>query len=949
MYSILLDVWHHVESLKPAFISKTPHFNFITVHYFWIIGMALFGSICLYIRGEIKYIDALFLASGASTQSGLNTININQLNTWQQVVVFLIPMATNPITINSFVVFLRLYWFEKRFQHIAREASRNRRSMAKSLSKARTGERDLDVEERGVDGRKIVVMHESTRANGMTDERAVEGSVEDQIRAEKERMLEQEKTRSSNESSSEGTGKKGLNGGSEEEKEDGQRPQIKFADQVKPSHARAPSGDERLPAPRRTEEHIAILERQRHADDGAVLRIPGPRDADAGIAPQAVDDADTVHQTISRRASTFDSRQSQDTARNQDDQQERPRRNITIAEPQRSPIPVTEHVAEDATAAKNTLSALRFRKPRIFKSKHEKLHEDHHDSSRTRTNTLQTIRSALSRDKEETMPYLSWEATVGRNSMFVDLTEEQREELGGIEYRSLKSLALILTCYFWGFSVFGMVCLTPWIYTTKTYGVIVEGDGQGRGWWGIFTANSAFTDLGYTLTPDSMISFGTAIWPLLLMSFLIIIGNTGFPIMLRIIIWVTSKYVPRESGIWEELKFLLDHPRRCFTLLFPAKATWWLFWILVILNGLDLIFFIILDLGNSIVTQLPVNIRVLDGWFQAVSTRTAGFGVVNLAELHPAIQVSYLIMMYISVLPIAISVRRTNVYEEKSLGIYGNQAEENEDEGEPSYVGAHLRRQLSFDLWYIFLGFFVIAISEGTRLQSGDPAFTMFSVLFEVVSAYGTVGLSLGYTNIDASFSAEFGVIAKLVIIAMQVRGRHRGLPYELDRAILLPSEHLQRKEAETAAAHVRRRSSIGTMATAAQVNSGATKTNKSERSRSRGRSPQRQAQNFLSTLLHPGPTIPNSHRNIHKGDLAFERTRRHSIAVASTVRNARSLSPRAYGTSLMLGRDGGDGATERRVEGRRQFYQDGLNPPPKERTDTVTSRDVGPMGEIVE
>lgn len=378
------------------------------------------------------------------------------------------------------------------------------------------------------------------------------------------------------------------------------------------------------------------------------------------------------------------------------------------------------------------------------------------------------------------------------------------------------------------------------------------------------------------------------------------------------------------------------------------------------------------QLGNTVVTQLPVNIRILDGWFQAVSTRTAGFGVVNLAELHPAIQVSYLVMMYISVLPIAISVRRTNVYEEKSLGIYGSPAEEDEDEGEPSYVGAHLRRQLSFDLWYIFLGVFVISISEGTRLQSGDSAFTLFSVLFEVVSAYGTVGLSLGYTNINASFSAEFGVIAKLVIIAMQVRGRHRGLPYELDRAILLPSEHLQKKEAEEAARTVRRRSSAGTMATAAQVSSGAAKTvSRTDRSRSRGRSPER-PQNFLSSLLHPGPTLPNSHRNIHKVEPLYERSRRHSIAVTGDGAGAsgwgsRSLSPRAYGTSVTMGngRNGGglfnrdgdgasDGVQQRRTEGRRQFYQDGINPPPREisrtRTDTVTSRqDVGPMGEIVE
>ncbi len=130
---------------------------------------------------------------------------------------------------------------------------------------------------------------------------------------------------------------------------------------------------------------------------------------------------------------------------------------------------------------------------------------------------------------------------------------------------------------------------------------------------GIFTPASMFNDLGFTLTPDSMISFQRAVLPLLLGSFLIVIGNTGFPCMLRFVIWLSSYLVPKDSGVWEELKFLLDHPRRCFTLLFPGSATWWLFWILVVLNGLDLIFFIVLDVslltGDTIIitplTQSP--------------------------------------------------------------------------------------------------------------------------------------------------------------------------------------------------------------------------------------------------------------------------------------------------------------------------------------------------------
>lgn len=132
------------------------------------------------------------------------------------------------------------------------------------------------------------------------------------------------------------------------------------------------------------------------------------------------------------------------------------------------------------------------------------------------------------------------------------------------------------------------------------------------------------------------------------------------------------------------------------------------------------------------VTSLPPGIRVLNGWFQSASTRTAGFADVNLAGLHPAIQVSYLVMMYISVLPIAISVRRTNVYEERSLGVYG--VDDEEDNGnQQSYVGAHLRRQLSFDLWYVFLGLFIIAIVEGDRLQNTNEFVSISSFLHPVM------------------------------------------------------------------------------------------------------------------------------------------------------------------------------------------------------------------------
>jgi hypothetical protein len=180
----------------------------------------------------------------------------------------------------------------------------------------------------------------------------------------------------------------------------------------------------------------------------------------------------------------------------------------------------------------------------------------------------------------------------------------------------------------------------------------------------------------------------------------------------------------------------------------------------------------------------------------AASTRTAGFSSVNVAALHPAVQVSYMIMMYISVFPIAISIRRTNMYEERSLGIHEavDDAENDQDVDKlntASYMGNHLRRQLSFDLWYVFAGMFILSISEAGKITAGE--ISLFGILFEVISAYGTVGLSFGFPGLNASMSGGFSVLGKLVIILMQIRGRHRGLPYGLDRAIMLPSEeHIQ-------------------------------------------------------------------------------------------------------------------------------------------------------------
>lgn len=74
----------------------------------------------------------------------------------------------------------------------------------------------------------------------------------------------------------------------------------------------------------------------------------------------------------------------------------------------------------------------------------------------------------------------------------------------------------------------------------------------------------------------------------------------------------------------------------------------------------------------------------MDGLFQAVATRAAGYAIVPLAALAPSYQLVMVIVMcaavlpkqsnaadssnrYISVYPISLSIRASNVYEEQSL------------------------------------------------------------------------------------------------------------------------------------------------------------------------------------------------------------------------------------------------------------------------------------------
>lgn len=243
------------------------------------------------------------------------------------------------------------------------------------------------------------------------------------------------------------------------------RRDIAFADEVASPVERLPQANKEM--------SIAFVEKQRNASDSATFRIPGPRDYDRGLVPE--------------RINSVDDGRAPDIVIEGDELQAKRERTRSLSVPpgelNSDDHPLKNHITIDVPDARkrNTMG------PSVYNMRRrgsdaESINPAMTLRSRQRTKTFGSFLSR-EREEEDPMPYLSWTATVGRNSAFVDLSEDQREELGGIEYRALKLLLVILICYFVGFHLFGMITLLPWIVRSRQYSEVVTSIGESPVWW----------------------------------------------------------------------------------------------------------------------------------------------------------------------------------------------------------------------------------------------------------------------------------------------------------------------------------------------------------------------------------------------------------------------------------------------------------------------------------
>jgi len=121
--NLLYKLQHH--NLLRRLKRHLPRPAFLLLHWTYFLTICMVSSVIFWHfstpHGHVSYIDSLFLIVAATTQAGLNTINLSDVNTFQQCILFLHIILGNPIVISAIVVHIRKRAFHTRFRKAAEE------------------------------------------------------------------------------------------------------------------------------------------------------------------------------------------------------------------------------------------------------------------------------------------------------------------------------------------------------------------------------------------------------------------------------------------------------------------------------------------------------------------------------------------------------------------------------------------------------------------------------------------------------------------------------------------------------------------------------------------------------------------------------------------------------------------------------------------------------------
>ncbi|MFB6468591.1 TrkH family potassium uptake protein [Cytobacillus sp. Hz8] len=261
--------------------------------------------------------------------------------------------------------------------------------------------------------------------------------------------------------------------------------------------------------------------------------------------------------------------------------------------------------------------------------------------------------------------------------------------------------------------------------------------GWGKGiYYALFHTIAAFNNAGFALWPDNLSSFEVDPVVNLMIAFLIIVGGLGFTVM-------------ADLFIKNQFHKLTLHTK---VMVFGT----------IIINVIAFLFILATEYDNpKTLGGLSGAGKLWGAFFQAITTRTAGFNTIDITGLEPSTSLFMMFLMFVGAGStstgggiklttfVVIILAVTAFLKGKSETNLFKRRIQNE-----VILRSVAIAVLSF--LFVFLMCLILSITEkGSMLQ----------IMFEVVSAFGTVGLTLGLTS-------SLSIFGKCVIILVMLFGK---------------------------------------------------------------------------------------------------------------------------------------------------------------------------------
>jgi trk system potassium uptake protein TrkH len=264
----------------------------------------------------------------------------------------------------------------------------------------------------------------------------------------------------------------------------------------------------------------------------------------------------------------------------------------------------------------------------------------------------------------------------------------------------------------------------------------------------VFHSVSSFCNAGFSLFTNSFMDYTNDIFLNVVICTLIIFGGIGFPVVYDI-----YNTVFRSQG--KRVKLSVQTKTVLITTGILIMAGMTVFWSVE---------------QNASMHGYSFAGRFLTSLFQSITCRTAGFNTINIATLGNATLAFMIFLMVVGASPGSCGggIKTTTL---AVLGKFAWSRMRNKirvnmfKKSIPKDTVAKSKSLVVISMTIILSALFLLLLSTPDNLYSGEHHSQFLSYLFEVVSAFGTVGLSMGATT-------QMTCLGKLLIIIIMLIGR---------------------------------------------------------------------------------------------------------------------------------------------------------------------------------